>query len=1607
MKRVLLLALTFMTLFALRAEWLSPKASTADGTAQITEFPWQEGFENSGGQLPEGWSIEHVNGVLDWNVAAGGRDSEWKVNIPFGNGPITRLVTPVMNLQALDNPVLKFWRFQPPWGTIVDILRVYYRTSASDEWKLLKTFDDAASEWSECIVNLIDASATYQVAFEAELKFANGISLDDITVEQAAPAPVISGPNPLKLGEVHNNLPWPHTGTYTVKNNGTLPLTVSAASSLTNGLSVSGLPVTIQSLQSADISVSLDASSLADGAYSGSFTLDSDDPLTPHFTVNVTGDVAPAVISNYIEENFNDVDPKGWGTVACVKIQEGGIANSACIRALLHQNQPQGGVQTSYVTMGSAPKVEFNYKVIDYDTNAPAAEGAMDYSVLISKDGGNTFEALVSGKTQGGKNQYTKVSADAAKYAGELCLIQIVFEPIEGTQSWLYIDDITVGTKPANELAAISVTGDRVPVPGVASNYVVTVENKGSKSQSNYRVSLVKEDGTQISTVSGSAIAAGETRDFTLSWTPEKGGTAYVAGKVFLANDEYADNDLSQMLKVYVRENGVEPVAIGDGDKNVKYPYNLSMRESLTQTIYLANEINTNGGDIYALEYQADIAHKGANLKDVGIEIWMGETDLDNLKDGWVDPSTLTKVFDGTLSFPAGQYKVSVPLDRPYNYRGRNLVVYSHRKDSYNGEYEDNFVGTDMPGSYRSIAYTTFVGGVTPMTPPAFSEGEHGIPNTTFIMNMSGKGAMHGVVTDENGPVSNAEVRIFNTQLYTLTNDKGEYSFSTLNGGDCWIMVSKYGYNSASEYVTVQADGNLEKNISLKPLDRYTVSGRVTGPSGEDPLAGAKVSLKGYADYSATTDAEGKYLIEGVYSSFLGYTMEVRMKGYETYNDFIMVMSGNVETNVQLAEKAYPVVGLNATKDADGAHLTWNAPVGYESKNYIYDDGSFETGWRNTNMNLTAAFGTLFDEGESGEISSVDIYGLAPQMGEASPTRTLTVEVFNADRQLLGESAPFILPANDWINVPLDDIPYDGPFYVMLKWSPSDAGDSNFIGYDQDGPYASKGTDYYYDSSIGWTTIYAMSEGIRGTMMIRANVEAEALKPAAKGKRLIPEGSRFNIPAPVQYKVYRMPKDADKESWTELGVVQTTSYTDAAWNDLADGFYQYGVVAAYFGEKESVARLTPVLSKGMDTDVTISVTTNSKVPAKGALVTLVNIAEPEDLVYNAVVEGESVTFPEVRKGTYTLTVSLDGFDKWQKTDVEISASTQMNVELIESIITPYGLKVDATEKGSFIFSWNNDPETESKVSYWKEPNYSNLGSLYQKKGEAYGVIFDLADYSDAYLKKIDFYNAPWGHDGSSDYRVIVINPEDGTVLYQSETLSTTVQNDWEKEILLDVDGNMAGKQIGVFIEPLSGTADDSAPVLSADNISTNEHSYRLDMASMTPVLIRGSQSEFSEYLINLWISNEDGSMAKLRASDKTYPEYTVWLDDVVNVTTTATSREFVGLASGNHKAAVKATYATGESPVASIDFNVDYSGLGNVAEGGVKISANRNLIHFENNAGRQFSSLAVVDMSGLVVFDIDYPESGDIYPALLPGCYLVILKDGDKVAYHTTIYLTE
>ncbi|MFH1161131.1 MAG: T9SS type A sorting domain-containing protein [bacterium] len=149
----------------------------------------------------------------------------------------------------------------------------------------------------------------------------------------------------------------------------------------------------------------------------------------------------------------------------------------------------------------------------------------------------------------------------------------------------------------------------------------------------------------------------------------------------------------------------------------------------------------------------------------------------------------------------------------------------------------------------------------------------------------------------------------------------------------------------------------------------------------------------------------------------------------------------------------------------------------------IFDDASAENGWA-INPGILAWMGNKFpvETTSSGLITSCEIWF---DWG-ASSTEELTIDVFDQYHNLLGSSAPFYTPAEDWLLVPINNIPFNGPFYAMVKWNMLTS-QTNYLGYDENGPYALANLSWYFDG-VTWQYFETAAGTVPGVFLLRTTV---------------------------------------------------------------------------------------------------------------------------------------------------------------------------------------------------------------------------------------------------------------------------------------------------------------------------------------------------------------------------------------------------------------------------------------------------------------------------------------------------------------------------------------
>ncbi|MDD3544913.1 MAG: choice-of-anchor J domain-containing protein, partial [Kiritimatiellae bacterium] len=184
--------------FSVRVAGADGKATTNLFTLRInipTPMPFSEDFEH-GGALPEGWTQVIESGAAVWVARSGSQVSYNRTPAAAHSGqynaycfyPDTglrrvKLITPMINLgNGTPNTKLSFWHCMAPYYGYQDKLRVYYRTSSSNDWVEIARFEGNTSSWTQRTVDLPEPTPTYYIAFEGHTTYGYGVCIDDIQI---------------------------------------------------------------------------------------------------------------------------------------------------------------------------------------------------------------------------------------------------------------------------------------------------------------------------------------------------------------------------------------------------------------------------------------------------------------------------------------------------------------------------------------------------------------------------------------------------------------------------------------------------------------------------------------------------------------------------------------------------------------------------------------------------------------------------------------------------------------------------------------------------------------------------------------------------------------------------------------------------------------------------------------------------------------------------------------------------------------------------------------------------------------------------------------------------------------------------------------------------------------------------------------------------------------------------------------------------------------------------------------------------------------------------------------------------------------------------------
>jgi hypothetical protein len=801
-----------------------------------------------------------------------------------------------------------------------------------------------------------------------------------------------------------------------------------------------------------------------------------------------------------------------------------------------------------------------------------------------------------------------------------------------------------------NDLQALAIAGSQSPSVGAASNYTVSVRNRGSAPQTNYQVKLM-QGTTELASVNGPAINSMEILDVVLAWTPTAEGEADITGKVVLAGDENSLNDVSPPLHVMVFPVGTMIVNIGTGTSTQRYPMGSLYGYERSASLYTPAEVTT-PGLIMGIQYYATTQYGNV----VPYRILMKTTTATAfVTEPWATTITDAQVCaEGTITFDRMGW-IYIPFTTPFPYGGDNLAVL----------VETNYGGTGTASS-QYFRYTTSTTGshhymyadnAPPTTNGYLSTSR---PNIGIAFNMTTMGSLSGSVTSGGNPVDGALVTIENTTLHQLTNAAGTYSFPFVQPGTYQVTCSKLGYQSQTQQVTITTGQATTQNFILIASQQVNVTGMVVGSDAPTVgLADATVHLDGPLDYDATTNASGQFTITGVLSGNT-YTYTIAREGYQNATGTIMVGDTNYNMGtITLNEVAFPpsVVVAQLNTEQTAVNITWHAPDPSSSNfdNFEMDDGDWvpSSNWSNPlgDWEWTANYNpasytdidTYTDTPPTSAHSGTGMWGTKIQGGY---TNSSGWSYLRKTYNLTGVSDPvlnfwhYMNGYNTWdyglILVNGTTVWGSSAAAVFMPWQVLNVDLSAFA----NNPNVQISFEWYATSVVSYAGWYIDDVYVGSSTGV----------PTRLADRSMPQLTPYNTGSLdrslLGYRVWRLlqGQETNEAAWTLLTAtpITDTTYVNAGWQALPDGEYKWAVKSVYTGDVMSMPVISNMVLKHAVVNVTGTVVGSDAPTAglAGAEVTLTGMAD-----YSATTNAQGqFTIPNVYNlEDYSYSITKQGY----------------------------------------------------------------------------------------------------------------------------------------------------------------------------------------------------------------------------------------------------------------------------------------------------------------------------------------------------------------------------
>jgi hypothetical protein len=501
--------------------------------------------------------------------------------------------------------------------------------------------------------------------------------------------------------------------------------------------------------------------------------------------------------------------------------------------------------------------------------------------------------------------------------------------------------------------------------------------------------------------------------------------------------------------------------------------------------------------------------------------------------------------------------------------------------------------------------------------------------------------------------------------------------------------------------------------------------------------------------------------------------------------------------------------------------------------------------------------------------------------------------------------------------------------------------------------------------------------------------------------------------AVIEYVIYRLEESAEESEWTQLSAtVSGTTYTDNNWSAQPDGVYQYAIKAKYTGGLLSIARLTNMLHKGMTNSYTVNITTNSGDPVTGAVITLTNRNGNLAHVYTETATNNTVTFHEVWKGTYDISITLAGFDPYLATNVVIeTAGLSHSATLIEIIVEPFNLevRVDGT---TATLSWNEAGYFFDDMEGHQDFIIENIGDyiLYDGNGSPTygfggGVTFPNQGYIGSYIvfnpsqiPPIAGFEPIQPFSGNKFLACFASGtpPNNGwLILPKLKIAPKTIFEFWGRTYV-GMDG-LERFRIGVST---TGTTPADFTIISPGNyvqVPTTWTKYTYDLSAYAGQDVHVAINCVSNDAFIFMVDDIFLGVPEAKNS-KSFGGFTVYLNgEEVASEVMETEYLFTDLANGHYTAGLEAVYTSGTSTMMTINFVVGETGITTKDREIFKVYPNPVSDELHIQTTKTIKQIDMLDLNGKVV-KIWYGDNKTINVQSIPtGHYILRIHTENSI----------